>query len=73
MGTSDRRQRLLFATQQGHDLALKLAKLQTRRIMRALSEMEPEAKDLVSRYLLRLIDQDDSAHVKRLVFGQEES
>ena len=45
MGTSDRRQRLLFATPQGRELALKLAKLQTRRIMRALSGMEPEAKN----------------------------
>ena len=52
MGTSDRRQRLLFATTKGHDLALKLAKLQTRRIMRALSGMEPEAKETISRYLL---------------------
>ena len=69
MGTSDRRQRLLFATAKGHDLALKLAKLQTRRIMRALSDMDPEAKETVSRYLLRLIDPDDSAHVKQLVFG----
>jgi len=73
MGTSDRRQRLLFATAKGHDLALKLAKLQTRRIMRALSEMEPEAKDTVSRYLLRLIDPDDSAHVKQLVFGPQKT
>jgi DNA-binding MarR family transcriptional regulator len=73
MGTSDRRQRLLFATAKGHDLALKLAKLQTRRIMRALSEMEPEAKDTVSRYLLRLIDPDDSAHVKQLVFGPKKT
>jgi len=73
MGTSDRRQRLLFATGKGHDLALKLAKLQTRRIMRALSAMEPEAKDLVSRYLLRLIDPSDSAHVKQLVFGPNET
>jgi DNA-binding MarR family transcriptional regulator len=73
MGTSDRRQRLLHATAQGHDLALKLAKLQTRRIMRALSDMEPEAKELVSRYLLRLIDPDDREHVERLVFGPEET
>jgi DNA-binding MarR family transcriptional regulator len=73
MGTSDRRQRLLFATAQGRELALKLAKLQTRRIMRALSGMEPEAEEVVSRYLLRLIDSDDSAHVKRLVFGPEET
>src|SRR5215210_7069610 len=41
-GTADRRQRLLHVTPRGHELALKLAKLQTRRIMRALSEMEPE-------------------------------
>ncbi|WP_201838887.1 MarR family winged helix-turn-helix transcriptional regulator [Microvirga zambiensis] len=73
MGTSDRRQRLLFATGKGHDLALKLAKLQTRRIMRALSGMEPEAKETVSRYLLRLIDPSDSAHVKQLVFGTNET
>jgi DNA-binding MarR family transcriptional regulator len=73
MGTSDRRQRLLFATPQGRDLALKLAKLQTRRIMRALSGMEPEAKDAVSRYLLSLIDPDGSAHVKHLVFGSGET
>ena len=73
MGTADRRQRLLFATPQGGELALKLAKLQTRRIMRALSGMEPEAKDAVSRYLLSLIDPDSSAHVKHLVFGSEET
>jgi DNA-binding MarR family transcriptional regulator len=69
MGTSDRRQRLLYVTAKGDDLALKLAKLQTRRIMRALSDLEPGAKEAVSRYLLRLIDPDDRAHVERLVFG----
>ena len=69
MGTSDRRQRLLFATVKGHELAIKLAKLQTRRIMRALAELDPEGKEAVSRYLLRLIDPDDRDHVARLVFG----
>lgn len=68
-GTADRRQRLLYATRQGHDLALKLAKLQTRRIARALADLEPEAKETVSRYLLHLIDPDDRDHVERLVFG----
>lgn len=68
-GTADRRQRLLFVTRQGHDLALKLAKLQTRRIARALADLEPEAKETISRYLLRLIDPDDRDHVERLVFG----
>ena len=73
MGTSDRRQRLLFATVKGHDLAIKLAKLQTRRIMRALAELDPEGKEAVSRYLLRLIDPDDRDHVARLVFGGGET
>ncbi len=68
-GTADRRQRLLYVTPQGDDLALKLAKLQTRRIMGALSGLEPGAEKLVSRYLLRLIDPDDRDHVERLVFG----
>ena len=73
MGTSDRRQRLLFATAKGHDLAIKLARLQTRRIMRALAELDPESKEAVSRYLLRLIDPDDRDHVARLVFGGGET
>jgi DNA-binding MarR family transcriptional regulator len=73
MGTSDRRQRLLFATARGHDLAIKLAKLQTRRILRALAELDPEGKEAVSRYLLRLIDPDDRDHVARLVFGGSET
>lgn len=73
MGTSDRRQRLLYVTGKGHDLALKLARLQTRRIMRALSDLEPQVKEAVSRYLLRLIDPDDREHVERLVFGSEKT
>jgi DNA-binding MarR family transcriptional regulator len=73
MGTSDRRQRLLFATPKGHDLAIKLARLQTRRILRALAELDPEGKEAVSRYLLRLIDPDDRDHVARLVFGGGET
>ncbi|MCG7391860.1 MarR family transcriptional regulator [Microvirga sp. ACRRW] len=73
MGTADRRQRLLHATPQGHDLALKLAKLQTRRIMRALADAEPEAKEAITRYLLCLIDPDDREHVKQLVFGPDKT
>lgn len=72
-GTSDRRQRLLHATPKGHELALKLAKLQTRRIMRALADAHPEAKEAVSQYLLHLIDPDDREHVKQLVFGQDKT
>jgi DNA-binding MarR family transcriptional regulator len=68
-GTSDRRQRLLYATSRGHELALKLAKLQTRRIMRALAALEGDAKTAVCRYLLAMIDADDRDHVEHIVFG----
>jgi DNA-binding MarR family transcriptional regulator len=71
-GTSDRRQRLLHTTPKGHDLAVKLARLQTRRIMRALADKEPGAKEAASRFLLSMIDPDDRAHVERLVFGAED-
>ena len=68
-GTADRRQRLLHATPKGHDLALKLAKLQTRRIMRALASLDGDAKAVASRYLLAMIDLDDRDHVEQIVFG----
>ncbi len=70
-GTSDRRQRLLYATPRGHELALKLAKLQTRRIMRALSTLDADAKAVATKYLLAMIDADAREHVERVVFGGE--
>jgi DNA-binding MarR family transcriptional regulator len=68
-GTSDRRQRLLFTTGQGHELAVRLAKLQTRRIMRALSNGSDDLKDAASRFLFGMIDAADREHVRRIVFG----
>lgn len=70
-GTSDRRQRLLHTTPKGHDLAVKLARLQTRRIMRALADAAPGAKEVASQFLLSMIDADDRSHVERLIFGAE--
>jgi DNA-binding MarR family transcriptional regulator len=71
-GTSDRRQRLLFTTAPGHQLARRLAKLQTRRIMRALAEGDDRLKGAASRFLLAMIDPADRAHVARIAFGIEE-
>ncbi|HEX2725265.1 MAG TPA: MarR family transcriptional regulator, partial [Beijerinckiaceae bacterium] len=68
-GTADRRQRLLFTTRAGHELAERLASLQTRRIMRALAEQDHDVKEAVTRFLLGMIDPGDRAHVERLVFG----
>ena len=71
-GTSDRRQRLLFTTAVGHELAVRLAKLQTRRIMRALANGRAEAKEALSRFLFAMIDAPDREQVARLVFGRED-
>jgi DNA-binding MarR family transcriptional regulator len=70
-GTSDRRQRLLHTTAKGHDLAVKLARLQTGRITRALASVDAQGRAEVSRYLLAMIDADDRDHVTRIVFGPE--
>jgi DNA-binding MarR family transcriptional regulator len=68
-GTSDRRQRLLFTTPEGHELALRLAKLQTRRIMRALSEGPGELKEAASRFLFAMIDPADRPRVGAILGG----
>ena len=66
-GTEDRRQRLLFPTQPGHDLALRLARLQTERINRALGREPDEVEGAASRFLLAMIDPADQAEVRRLI------
>ncbi|MGA8154857.1 MAG: MarR family transcriptional regulator [Rhodoplanes sp.] len=57
-GVSDRRQRLLFVTPKGAALAMKLAGLQTKRIVRAFSEIGPEAHVEARRFLIAMIDPD---------------
>ena len=71
-GTSDRRQRLLFTTGPGHQLARRLAKLQTRRIMRALADGDDGLKEAASRFLLAMIDPADRAQVARIACVTEE-
>jgi DNA-binding MarR family transcriptional regulator len=68
-GISDRRQRLLFTTGLGHQLAMRLASLQTRRIMRALAKDGDDLKAAASHFLLAMIDPADREHVRRIVFG----
>jgi DNA-binding MarR family transcriptional regulator len=71
-GTTDRRQRLLFTTAPGHLLARRLAKLQTRRIMRALADGDDNLKDAASRFLLAMIDPAERAHVARIACGLDD-
>jgi DNA-binding MarR family transcriptional regulator len=66
-GHKDRRQRLLFATAKGEALVTKLATLQTRRIERALSNIEPASAETVKRFLRAMIDRDDPDKVLQTI------
>lgn len=73
-GRSDRRQRLLHATESGRELALRLARLQTRRIRRALGkEQEGDVEEAAIRFLFGMIDPAEQPKVRpRLACGKLE-
>ena len=66
-GENDRRQRLLFVTTKGEQLAMKLAGLQTERIARALAEIGPNAHEAARRFLVAMIDADGRDGVQKLI------
>ncbi len=66
-GERDRRQRLLHATPKGAELALRLARLQTTRIARALGEVGPGAHEAARKFLTAMIDVEGRSGVLRLV------
>ena len=68
-GNNDRRQRLLFATPKGEALVTKLATLQTKRIERALAEIDAAGADTVRRFLRAMIDRDDPDKVLETIFS----
>ena len=66
-GAKDRRQRLLYATAKGEQLAMQLAGLQTARIARALAELGPRTHEQARAFLLAMIDTEDRDRVLRLI------
>ena len=66
-GELDRRQRLLYATPKGAELALRLATLQTTRIARALGEIGPGAHEAARKFLTAMIDAEGRDRVLRLI------
>ncbi|MEN3931257.1 MarR family transcriptional regulator [Microvirga sp. W0021] len=72
-GTSDRRQRLLYATATGIALSQKLSDLQGERIKRAFSTLPDGTSDIVCKFLLAMIDPYDQDHVTKLVYGPPEA
>ncbi|RXT48073.1 MarR family transcriptional regulator [Bosea sp. Tri-44] len=68
-GTQDKRQRNLHATAAGHELAVRLAQLQAKRINGALTLVGPEASEVIARYLAALIDPSERPKVQDLLAG----
>jgi DNA-binding MarR family transcriptional regulator len=66
-GERDRRQRLLFVTPKGAELALRLAHLQTTRIARALAEVGPGAHEAARTFLTAMVDPEERERVLRLI------
>ena len=66
-GAEDRRQRRLHVTPKGDDLALQLARAQTRRFAAALRALKPDAKGEAAAFLLAMIDREARERILALI------
>ena len=66
-GENDRRQRLLYVTPAGEDLAMQLAGLQTARISGVLAELGVGGREAARRFLAGMINAEDRDQVLRLI------
>ena len=67
-GVADRRQRLLFPTAKGRQLALEVAHLQSERFTRVLDALGDGARAGALAFLLEMIDPSERDKVSRLVW-----
>jgi DNA-binding MarR family transcriptional regulator len=65
-GHSDRRQRLLFATEKGRSLFATLSESQASRIEAAFNALPPEAGKMVRQFLVGMVEQGDRPVLDRL-------
>jgi DNA-binding MarR family transcriptional regulator len=66
-GNSDRRQRLLYPTSTGRDFVLVLSRMQSRRISKAIEKSGLENTELLSQFLVAMIDPQERDLMKNLV------
>jgi DNA-binding MarR family transcriptional regulator len=66
-GAHDRRQRLLYVTPAGEDLAMQLAGLQTARISDVLAELGAGGREAARRFLAGMIDAEHRERVLRMI------
>jgi DNA-binding MarR family transcriptional regulator len=65
-GDTDRRQRLLYATQKGRELFEVLSATQTSRIEAAIAALPPEGKRTVLRFFVGMVEPEDRGLLDRL-------
>lgn len=68
-GPTDRRQRLLFTTPTGAELARRLLQMQSQRIAAALSDLPNECRGTAEKFLRGIIDTGEREKVARLIGG----
>src|SRR5579862_6818504 len=66
-GAHDRRQRLLYVTTAGENLAMQLAGLQTARISGVLAELDADGRETARRFLAGMIDAEHRERVLRMI------
>jgi len=66
-GPLDRRQRLLYPTESGRALALRLIDLQARRVGQALASLSPAEREGAEKFLRRIVEPDERDKVSRLI------
>ncbi len=65
-GPQDRRQRLLYTTESGRQLAERLAAPQRRRVERALDSLGDDHREMARIFLYSMIDENERARVARI-------
>ncbi len=66
-GPVDRRQRLLYPTEAGRGLAMRLRDPQVKRIAAALADLSPAERKGAERFLRQMINPDERDKVTRLI------
>jgi DNA-binding MarR family transcriptional regulator len=66
-GPLDRRQRLLYPTDAGRALALRLIDFQARRIGKALGALSPAERAAAEEFLRLIVNEDERAKVNQLI------
>lgn len=65
-GSQDRRQRLLYTTERGTELFNQLREPQSRRIRRALEQLDAQDRDGAERFLSCLVNEDERSLAQRV-------